>query len=407
MFGKLSDLRVRGAKPREKVYKLSDGNMLELVIFPTGTKTWKLSYSINKKRKTISLGEYPVVGLGQAREKALAVKTLAGSGVDPVAHRQQAASDKERVKEASGRTLETVAREWVDRFGKDWAPGHANKTIRRMELYLFPLVGKKLITELTPVNLLGCAKPLQSAGKTETAYRLLRTVSQVLRYCIANGYGIDRDITADLRGALPSAKTSHLAALTKPDDIAALLKSIDQFSGKNESVKNCLRLAPHVFLRPGELRGIKKSWVNLEKKEIVIPAGKMKTRVEHVVPLSAQASGIVSDALLGNDTEYLFPSPIDKTRAISNMSLLVALRRMGYSNKEMTAHGFRAMASTNLEHLGFDIRTIELQLAHADTNGVRAAYKRDTSRLQMPQRSKMMQEWSDWLCQLDTMPTTD
>jgi integrase len=265
-----------------------------------------------------------------------------------------------------------------------------------MELYLFPIVGRKSIDEFVPVDLLGCARPLQAAGKTETAYRLLRTVSQILRYCVANGW-IERDITVDLRGALPSTKTTHLAALTKPADIADLLKAIDQFSGKNESVKNCLRLAPHVFLRPGELRGIKKLWVDFEAKEIVIPAKTMKTRVEHVVPLSSQATAIIEDALHGNDTEYLFPSPVDKTRAISNMAMLVALRRMGYSNEEMTAHGFRAMASTNLEELGFGVRIIELQMAHTDPDPVRAAYKRGASRLQLPRRRKMMREWSDWL----------
>ncbi len=398
MFGKITDAKVRAAKPREKQYKISDGNRLSLVIFPTGAKTWRLTYThpITKKEQTMSLGEYPVVGLTVAREKAMAVKKLLDAGIDPIEDRRLAFEAKKRAAQEKRETLEQISREWLAKFGKEWAPGHEQKMTRRLELYLFPKLGKTEISKLKPFELLKCTEPLVTANKTETAYRLVRSVSQVMRYAVSTGRA-ERDVTLDLKGALPSAKGRHLGALTKPREVAGLLKAIEEFSGKNDSVKNALRLAPHVFLRPGELRQIRKEWVHEKEREIVIPAKFMKTRHEHVVPLSERAAKIVNEAMRGNDTDFLFPSPTDRTRAISNMALLTAIRRMGYEKEEMTAHGFRALASTNLEQLGFDIRIIELQLAHADTNSIRAAYKRDTSRLQISQRREMMNEWSNYL----------
>lgn len=401
MFGKLSDAKARAAKPREKQYKISDGNRLALVIFPTGSKSWRLTYShpLTGKEQTTSLGEYPVIGLLAAREKATAIKKLLDAGIDPVEDRRSALAVKKREAEEKKETIEQVAHEWLLKFGKDWAPGHEQKITRRMELYLFPRLGKTEVSKLKPFELLRCTEPLVNSGKTETAYRLIRTVSQILRYAVATGR-TDRDVTQDLRGALPPTKTKHLGAITRPEEVKGLLKSVEEFSGKNDSVRNALRLAPHVFLRPGELRQIRKEWVREKDREIVIPAQHMKTRNEHIIPLAKQAEKIINEAMQGNDTDFLFPSPIDKTRPISNMALLTALRRMGYDKSEMTAHGFRALASTNLEQLGFDLRVIELQLAHSDTNGVRAAYKRDTSRLQIEKRKEMMQTWSDYLDRL-------
>ena len=398
MFGKLTDMMVRNAKPRAKQYCLTDGHQLQLVVFPTNGKTWRLSYTSPEtgKRKTISLGEYPTITLRDAREKATLVKKKISDGIDPTVERKQAKAQDEEKQETDSRTLEWVAREWFDRLSAGWTPGHASKIIRRMELHLFPIIGNRQVIDLKPTDLLPCARPLEESRKLETAYRLLRSVSQVFRFAVTQGW-VERDITTDLRGALPPAKKKHLAALTKPEDIRALLLSIDEYQGRNESVKNCLKLSSHIFLRPGEVRQIRKDWVDLEKMELTIQAQTMKGKVEHIVPLSRQAAEIIRNAQIGNETEFLFPSPIDKTRAISNMALLAAIRRMGYTKEEMTAHGFRATASTNLEQIGFDIRTIELQLAHADTNAVRAAYKRDTTRLQITQRREMMQEWSDWL----------
>ena len=398
MFGKLTDLMVRTAKPKAKQYCLTDGHQLQLVVFPTNGKTWRLSYTSPEtgKRKTISLGEYPTITLRDAREKAALVKKKISNGIDPTVERKQAKAQDEEKQETEGRTFEWVAREWFSRFSVNWAPKYSSKIMRRMEAYLFPMVGGRQIGELKPADLLPCVRPLEEASKLETAYRLLQSVSQVFRFAVTRGW-VERDITPDLRGALPPIKKKHLAAMTKPEDIRALLLAFDEYRGGSESVKNCLKLAPHIFLRPGELRAIRKCWVNFDTKEITIPVTAMKMKVEHIVPLSRQAAQIIKTAMTGNETEFLFPSPTSKTRAISNMALLAAIRRMGYTKEEMTAHGFRATASTNLEQLGFDIRTIELQLAHADTNAVRAAYKRDTTRLQITQRREMMQEWSDWL----------
>jgi integrase len=398
MFGKLTDMMVRNARPRAKQYYLTDGSRLELVVFPTDSKTWRLSYTspVNGKRKTISLGEYPSITLRDAREKAALIKKKITDGIDPVAERKQAKARAEEKQETESRTLERVAREWFGRFSGDWTSGHSGKILRRMESYLFPILGSRQISELKPTDLLPCVRPLEESGKIETAYRLLRTASQIFRFATLNGW-TERDVTSELRGALPPVKKKHLGALVKPDAIRSLLLSIDQFQGRNESVKNCLKLAPHIFLRPGEIRQIRKDWVDLEKMELTIPAQTMKGKVEHIVPLSKQSADIIKNAMTGNQTEFLFPSPTDRTRSISNMAMLTAIRRMGYSPEEMSAHGFRALASTNLEQLGFDIRTIEIQLAHVDPNMVRAAYKRDTTRLQIVQRRQMMQKWSNWL----------
>jgi len=395
---KLSDKAVAALKPRDKAYKKADGGGMYLEILPTGAKSWRLKYRVDGKEKRMTFGLYPIVSLKDARAGAFEAKKLIVAGIDPMAERKAVA--ELAAPSAPVETVEAVAREWFEKFSTQWAPGHASKILRRLERDLFPYLGRDEIKSVTPPQLLSIARRVESRGAIETAHRLLNNAGQVWRYAVATGKA-ERDITPDLKGAIPPTKTQHLGAIVDPDDVGALLRAIDEYRG-SASVKLALRLAPYVFLRPGELRQARKDEFDLEKAEWVIPEGRMKGRRQHVVPLSDQAIAIVQEAFeaSGEDCEYLFPTPQTKVRCISDMALLTAVRRMGYGKDEMTAHGFRAMASTNLEHLGYDVRIIELQLAHADSNEVRAAYKRDISRLQIGQRTKMMQEWASYLDEL-------
>lgn len=397
-MGKLNDKAVQAAQPGEKVRKISDGDGLSLVVQPNGSKLWWLRYRFGGKEKTLSLGQYPLVTLKQAREWAYDARKLLAAGSDPGEVKKAAAAEAAPASAPIGETVEQIAREWFEKFSKQWAPGHASKIERRLERDLFPHLGRAGIAAVRPAELLAVARRVEARGAVETAHRLLNNCGQVWRYAVATGRA-ERDITGDLKGALPPVKTSHLGAITEPDEVGALLRAIEEYRG-GEVVRLALRLAPHVFLRPGELRQGRKEEFKLgeEAGEWEIPAKKMKGRRPHVVPLSRQAVEIIRDAMeAAGDSEWLFPSPLSASRCISDMALLTAIRRMGYSKEEMTAHGFRAMASTNLEHLGYDVRLIELQLAHADQNDVRAAYKRDVSRLQIEARAKMMQDWSDYL----------
>lgn len=398
-MGKLNDKAVQAAQPGTKARKISDGDGLALVVQPNGSKLWWLRYRFDGKEKTLSLGQYPLVTLKEAREQAFEARKLLANGVDPGEVKKAA------IVEASpaplGETVEQIAREWFEKFSKQWAPGHASKIERRLERDLYPHLGKAEISAVRPAELLAVARRVETRGAIETAHRLLNNCGQVWRYAVATGRA-ERDITSDLKGALAPTKTAHLGAITEPQEVGALLRAIEEYRG-GEVVRLALRLAPHVFLRPGELRQGRWSEINEEAKEWLIPAEKMKGRRPHVVPLSEQSLAIIAELReVSGESEWMFPSPQSATRCISDMALLTAIRRMGYGKEEMTAHGFRAMASTNLEHMGYDVRLIELQLAHADTNDVRAAYKRDVSRLQIEQRTKMMQEWSDYLDALKT-----
>lgn len=395
-MGKLHDKAIQAAKPRDKQYGIADGDGLTLIVKPNGTKLWWFRYRHGGKAKTLSIGEYPVVGLKDARERTFEARKLLANDTDPMTIKKAVKAASIQAEASNAETVEAISREWFDKFSPAWAESHSSKIIRRLENDLFPHLGKADIKSVTPASLLAVIRRVEARGAVDTAHRLLQNSGQIWRYAVASGYA-ERDISSDLKGALPPLTHTHLGAITEPAAIGALLRNIADYTG-SEVVRLALKLAPLVFVRPGELRRAKWEEFDLDKAEWVIPAERMKGKRPHVVPLADQALNILNElqAITG-DGEYLFPSRMSKTQPISDMALLTAIRRMGYEKDEMTAHGFRAMASTNLEQLGYDVRIIELQLAHADTNEVRAAYKRDTSRLQLDQRKKMMQEWADYL----------
>lgn len=351
MTNVLTDVKVRNAKPEVKPRKLFDGRGLFLLVTPSGGRWWRFKYRFGAKAKTLSLGVYPDVGLKEARERRDEARKLLANGVDPSVERkaEKAAQVAEMARETC--TFELVAREWFGKYSPTWAPGHAATVIRRLERDVFPWLGGRPVGEITAVELLEVLRRVEARGALETAHRIHQICGQVFRYVIATARA-SRDPSADLRGALPPVREKHHAALTKPADVAALLRSINGYQG-SFVVRCALRLAPLVFVRPGELRTAEWSELDLDGAIWRIPAAKMKLRTEHLVPLSRQAVEILSELRpLTGAGRYVFPSARTISRPMSENAITAALRRMGYEQGTMTAHGFRTLASTLLNEQG-------------------------------------------------------
>jgi integrase len=389
----LTDTAIRTAKASGKTQKLFDGGGMYLEVSPSGGKWWRLKYRIGGKEKRLSLGVYPDVGLKLARERREEARKQVAQGIDPSGHRQAAkAADASR----ASNSFEVIAREWFTKFKPNWVDSHADKIIKRFERDVFPWIGSQPITAVTAPELLKVLRRIENRGALETAHRTQQNCGQVFRYAVATGRA-ERDPTADLRGALPPAKEKHHASITEPKAIGELLRATRSYSGS--FITACaLRLAPLVFVRPGELRHAEWSEVDLENAEWRIPAEKMKMRAVHIVPLSSQAVAILRELQpLTGTGKYLFPSTRSPKRPMSNNTVLGALRRLGYSSDQMTGHGFRSMASTLLNEQGWNRDAIERQLAHAERDNVRAAYNYAEH---LPERRKMMQAWADHLDRL-------
>lgn len=388
----LTDTLIKNIKPTDKTQKKSDGKGLYLEVTPKGSKRWRFKYRFMGKEKLLSVGLYPEVSLKMARERRDDLRRQVADGIDPSVQRKAL---KDAHLEKSANTFESVGREWHLKFSSTWVPSHADRILNRLERDLFPWLGNKPIADLTPLEVLGCLRRIESRGALETAHRALQNCSQIFRYAVATGRA-DRDVTVDLKGALPAVKEKHFSAITEPERVGELLRAIDDFKG-TFVVQCALKLAPLVFVRPGELRTAK--WEDIDLKNAEWRFHVSKTSSDHIVPLSKQALAILKEIYpLTGDGIYVFPSSRGQNRPMSDNAILSALRRMEIPKEEMSGHGFRAMARTILDEvLGFPIHIIEHQLAHAvkDANG--RAYNR-TSHL--PQRREMMQGWSDYLHEL-------
>lgn len=387
----LSDSQCKAAKPKEAAYKLTDERGLVLFVSTAGGKLWRFNYRFEGKRKTLAFGAYPDIGLKEARDKRDNARKLLAAGVDPSESKKAAKAAK--VAEETN-SFEAVAREWYARFSPSWAPSHGDKIIRRLERDVFPWLGKRPIDTITVPDILEVLRRIESRGAVETAHRAQQNFNQVFRYAVVSGR-VKTNPAIDLKGALKIAKQTHHAAIIEPKDVAQLLRAIDGYQGSFVT-KCALRLAPLVFVRPGELRGAEWAEINLDSAEWNIAATRMKMREAHLVPLSTQAVAILKDLheLTGNG-RFVFPSARTDDRPMSDNAILAALRRMGYTKDEMTGHGFRAMARTILDEV-LNIRPdyIEHQLAHAvrDPNG--RAYNRTKHRAE---RARMIQVWADYL----------
>lgn len=389
----LTDAQIRKFKPAEKPRKLSDFGGLHLLVQPTGSKLWRWSYRLQKKQKTLALGVYPRVGLKEAREKRDQARRALESGVDPAAQRKAA-----KLAGSIGNTFKEIAEELVV---KKEAEGRSAKTIKKLKWLLefaYPSLGDLPIRSISATELLATLRTLEERGVYETARRLRSTCGMVFRYAIVTGR-TDRDPSVSLYGALTTPTVKHRAAIVDPKGIGELLRAIDGFSGQY-ATKAALQLSPLLFVRPGELRNAEWNEFDLEKAEWQLPAQKMKMRRPHKVPLARQAIEIIERLRkITGSGQYLFPSIRSNLRPMSDNTVNAALRRLGYSNDEITSHGFRSMASTRLNEMGkWNADAIERQLAHQESDDVRRAYMHAAE--YWSERVKMMQEWADYLDEL-------
>jgi len=392
----LTNIKIKNAKPRikpdgsttTKPYRLSDEKGLYLEVAPNGGKWWRLKYRIGGKEKRLSLGVYPDVSLKDARERRDEFRKQIADGIDP-SHTRKA--EKQSI--GDQHSFETIAREWHTKFSANWTEDHAARTLTRIKNDAFPWIGNKNINDITAPELLTVLRRVENRGALETAHRINQICGQVFRYAIATGRA-ERDPSGDLKGALPPTRTKHHASIVEPKKIGELLRTINEYSG-SFITSTALKLSPLLFVRPGELRQAEWSEIDLEVAEWRIPPEKMKMRALHIVPLSTQAIDLLKEIqpLTGRD-KYVFPSNRSVTRPMSNNTITAALRRLGYTKEEMTAHGFRSMASTLLNEQGWNRDAIERQLAHSEKDGVRAAYNYAQY---LPERKKMMQAWADYL----------
>lgn len=381
--------KIKALVPKAALYRVSDEKGLCIEVHPNGGKYWRLRYRHAGKQKMLSLGVYPETSLAEARSGRDEARKLVSQGIDPSAKRQQ---DKLTAQMASVSAFEPVAREWLAGRG-ELAPATLEKLTWMLESHVYPWIGKRPIAELTAPEMLAMLRRIESKGKIETAQRVKQVCGQVFRYAVATGRA-ERDPTSDLKGALKTKKTQHHASITDPAKVGELMRAIDGFSGSHV-VACALKLAPLVFVRPGELRQAEWSEIDLDAAIWRIPAEKMKMRETHMVPLSTQAVDILRDLQpLTGSGRYVFPGIRDAKRPMSENTITAALRRLGYAGDEMTGHGFRSMASTLLHEKGWKSDIIERQLAHAERNKVKAAYNYAEYK---SEREEMMQQWSDYL----------
>ena len=388
----LTDKAIRALKPQDKPYKASDGAGLYLLVQSTGARLWRLKYRFAGKEKLAALGVYPEVSLADARSRRDELRRLLASGVDPSSHRR---AKKAAQVNAAANSFEVIAAEWFEKKSPGWVPKHSTKIIERLRRDVYPFLGSRPIAEITAPDVLAVLRLIEERGAIETAYRALGDISSIFRYAIATARATSNPCR-DLRGALKPKSTRHLAAITDPRAIPNLLIAIDGYKGGH--IARCaLRLAPLLFVRPGELRSARWEDIDLDAAEWRFIAS--KTKQPHIVPLATQAVAIFRELKpLTGHREFAFPSTRSPQRPMSENTINAALRSLGIESDVMCGHGFRAMARTVLEeHLKFAPHLIEAQLAHAvrDANG--RAYNRTTH---LEERRRMMQQWADYLSAL-------
>ncbi|MBU6198945.1 MAG: tyrosine-type recombinase/integrase [Xanthomonadaceae bacterium] len=385
----LTAVQLSVLKPRATIYRVADAAGLCIEVRPDGGRSWRYRYRFAGNARMLSLGAYPQISLADARKRRDEARNVLQSGRDPSSERK---ADKLRVKLSVGNTFGAIALEWLEQQrGK-----LANITYRKSEWlfsFVLPALGARPIADITAPEILAILRGIEARGAHETAHRVKQRIGQVFRYAIATGRA-ERDPSNDLRGALAPVVTSPRSAVTDPKEVSELLCAIDGYEGQPVTMA-ALKLAPLVFARPGNLRAMEWSELDLDSREWRIPAHKMKVREAHVIPLAKQAVSILRglQSLTGNGS-YVFPSLRTGRRPMSENTINAALRRLGYDKDTMTGHGFRALASTRLNELGWAPDVIERQLAHAERNKVRAAYNRASY---MAERRKMMQAWADYL----------
>lgn len=388
---KLTDSQCRNARPREKDFKLSDGQGLYLLVTPRGSKLWKWKYRFNGVERKLSIGPYPAVRLKEARETVIEQKSLLAKNLDPSTEKRRRRLQAET---ATATTFKSVGLEFIAKMEKE---GRATSTIIKaqwMLRLLSPAIGNRPISDILPKEVLHVLKGLEKKGQLETARKVRAFASRIFRYAGATGRA-ETDPCQILRGAIAAPQVKSHAALLETEEIAGLMRAIRTYSGE-PLIRLALELSAHFFQRPGEIRQARWAEIDLEKAVWTIPAEKMKMRQPHRVPLSGQVVEILKKAhAMTGGGDYVFPSLRTPKRPMSENTVNAALRRMGYSSREMTAHGFRAMASTQLNESGlFSHDAIERSLAHKDADAIRSIYDRGA---RWEERVRLHDWWSSTL----------
>ena len=390
---KLAAKAASNAKPETKTYNLSDGGGLYLLVKPNGTKAWRFNYRFNGKQKTLAIGVFPDVSLKTAREKHKEARENLANDIDPSSQKKAMKAAKQS---ESANNFEVVAEEWTRTRGKK-----AISTEKRQQALLkkdlFPYLGNRPIADINTPEVLKVLRKIETRGAIETAHRAKRLLGQVFRFAIVTGRA-ERDPSADLKDALAQPTKTHFKSITDPAEVGPLIAAINSYQA-TPVVMAALRLTPLLFCRPGELRHLEWNEINFHEARIELPATKMKTKEPHIIPLATQAIDILSELqLITGRGKFVFPSARGASRPLSENGVRTALRTLGYTNEQISPHGFRALARTILDEvLNFPVDWIEHQLAHSvkDANG--RAYNR-TKHLE--QRRGMMQKWADYLDEL-------
>lgn len=390
---KLTDAACRAAKPALKQYKLTDGAGLYLLVKPTGGKCWQMRYSYLGKEKTYSIGLYPLVSLAEARDARTLAKKALQAGIDPTEAKRE---EKQKAIRKAGNTFKATALEWHETQKGRWTEQHAQNVLHRLERDVFPHIGNRPIDGIKAPDLLDLLRKIEKRGALDIAGRTRQICGQVFRYGIQIGR-CENNPAESLRGALKPRKTTHYAAIT-PEGIPDLVRAVQRNDARlYNRTRNAILLSLLTFVRPGELRKALWSDIDLENKQWKIPAARMKSRRDHIIPLPRQAMRILMEQreeTKGLNTDFVFPSQNNPKKPMSDGTVRIALQKLGYKG-QMTAHGFRALARTGIrEILDYPPDVIEVQLAHKPAGALGATYDRTQF---ISQRTTMMQEWADYI----------
>ena len=388
----LTDTKIRNLKRKDKLYRIADSGGLTLEINPNGSKLWRHRYRFNNRATMMSLGPYPIVTLLSARQARDKNKQLLFQGINPKQIKEEA-----KAKASTKKTFEQMFLKWINKNKDQWSLGYVEDTIQRANNYLIPKLGNLPIDEIKSSEIRNLLLKIQDTGKLDMFKKVKGILNGVFKYSV----GMDvlkvnpvRDLPSEIFKKKPE---KHYATITDPNEIPWLLDKLEEHKGGYE-VRAALVIAPHVFLRPSELTGMLWSEVDFDAKLIRINKDRMKVKKTHLVPLSIQVLKALKNLRnVNTDSDYVFPSPRNINKPITSSALRLALRSVGVGKDKMTTHGFRSMASTRLNELGYNADLIEIQLSHSQANKVRAAYNHAEY---LEERITMMQEWSDYLDKL-------
>lgn len=387
----ITDIQLKNAKPKEKDYTIKVDQGLTLLVTKSGSKLWRFRYTYFGKRNHMSLGQYPQVTIRKARNELQKCLDMLAEGLNPSDQKKKQTEDKKAEK-----SFREVAYEWHKKFYQDKSKRYSKLVIARLENHAFPTIGHLPIKSITAPTMFNMIEAIQDSGNIVTGKRVNGICSMVFRYSVVKGYS-NRDVTADYKNMLKSAKSKHLPTLTEPEEIAELLKDIGAYSGKY-IVKVALKISPYVFLRPSELAASKWEYIDFEKCHWIIPAEHMKMNRDHLIPFPEQVKKLLKELhQVTGESNYIFPNEKDSTKPMHSETVNKAIRRIenGKYVGRMVSHGFRGMASTILNESGrFRSDVIEKQLAHQEGNQVRGAYNHAEY---LEERTKMMQWYADVL----------